>query len=340
MDGDQDLAFLADSGPVRIHINDGGLLSPAPGWSTATSDNGNTFDFADADGDGRPDLAVSNNNQTGGAGRFQAFLTQGGALPPLPTWESATGGYGSAILFLDVNRDGYQDIVTGRWWGYLEIYMNDGVGDFSGIPDWSSATTSVVEAVRAGDLDNGFAQSLETTFDGADATRLLDLGERHLQGIDEVEVDGVVWARDRWCADREAGEISLETAPLGTVTVRYRHSPHPDLVVSNWDGATQLYTNLGISGVGVPASAPLAVRAWPNPFNPRLTIAYDLERDTAVRLDVFDVRGRRVAQLVDAFETAGEQRVTWEPRDLPSGTYLYLLTAGGARTTGKLQLVR
>jgi hypothetical protein len=59
-----------------------------------------------------------------------------------------------------------------------------------------------------------------------------------------------------------------------------------------------------------------------------------------VRLDVFDVRGRRVARLVDAHQGVGEQRAVWEPRDLPSGTYLYRLQAGGAETTGKLQLVR
>ncbi len=86
-------------------------------------------------------------------------------------------------------------------------------------------------------------------------------------------------------------------------------------------------------------SAPPAPRATlyastPNPFNPRTTIAFDLPRAGNVRLDLFDVRGRRLKRLVDALLPAGTHRYTWDGKlasgtAAASGTYLYRLFVDG-----------
>lgn len=73
---------------------------------------------------------------------------------------------------------------------------------------------------------------------------------------------------------------------------------------------------------------------YPNPFNPRTTIAYDLARPGMVRLEVFDLAGRSVTTLVDGFQPAAEHRVEWDAvdalgRPVPSGVYLYRLTLSG-----------
>lgn len=72
----------------------------------------------------------------------------------------------------------------------------------------------------------------------------------------------------------------------------------------------------------------------PNPFNPRTTIAFDLQRAGHARLEIFDVRGRRVRRLVDAALPAGTHRVIWDGHrqngaPAPSGTYLYRLDLDG-----------
>jgi hypothetical protein len=96
-----------------------------------------------------------------------------------------------------------------------------------------------------------------------------------------------------------------------------------------------------------PAPMPngLALRVRPNPFNPRTTIAYTLPVGRQVRLDLYDLRGRRVARLAHGPRAAGEHAITWDGRDgtgreLPSGVYLARLVTGGAVTTRKLVLAR
>lgn len=89
-----------------------------------------------------------------------------------------------------------------------------------------------------------------------------------------------------------------------------------------WDGT-------GI--VAVPAAAVASpLRAAPNPFNPSTTVSFDLPRGEQVRLDVVDVRGRRVRTLVDRWLDAGEHQATWDGRDrhgraAAAGSYLLRL---------------
>jgi len=59
---------------------------------------------------------------------------------------------------------------------------------------------------------------------------------------------------------------------------------------------------------------------FPNPFNNRTTLRFELERDSRVKLTVFDTRGTEIATLVNANYSAGQHEKIWEP-DIPSGVY-------------------
>jgi hypothetical protein len=83
----------------------------------------------------------------------------------------------------------------------------------------------------------------------------------------------------------------------------------------------------------------------PNPFNPSTTIRYGLAEDGEVRLEIFDVRGRRVRTLVEATVSAGTHDVHWDGRDdagtpVPSGVYLYRIDAGEFRGARKMLIAR
>jgi len=84
----------------------------------------------------------------------------------------------------------------------------------------------------------------------------------------------------------------------------------------------------------------------PNPFNPSTTIVYELAAPAAVRLEIFDVSGRRIATLRDGeVETRGRHAAQWSGRDdrglaMPSGTYFYRLRAGDHHQTRKMALLR
>jgi hypothetical protein len=68
---------------------------------------------------------------------------------------------------------------------------------------------------------------------------------------------------------------------------------------------------------------------YPNPFNPTTSISYQLPVSGNIKLKVYDILGREVATLVDAFKQAGNYKVTFNGSQLSSGVYLYRLTAVG-----------
>ncbi len=79
---------------------------------------------------------------------------------------------------------------------------------------------------------------------------------------------------------------------------------------------------------------------YPNPFNPATTITFGLPQPAQVRLDVFNMLGARVAVLVEGALGEGRHRVSFQPRDLPSGVYFYRLQAGDFVETRAMMLVR
>ena len=85
--------------------------------------------------------------------------------------------------------------------------------------------------------------------------------------------------------------------------------------------------------------------AYPNPFNPQITVSFSLQRTETITLDVFDLAGRRVARLARGEFTAGRHALVWRGRDeagreLSSGTYFARLASEARIRTVKLTLVR
>jgi len=95
----------------------------------------------------------------------------------------------------------------------------------------------------------------------------------------------------------------------------------------------------------LPALASSFERISPNPFNPRTSISYRVERAGSVRLTVHDLRGRMVRSLVSASLPAGAHTVGWDGTDasgrsVPSGQYLLRLEAAGAVDGAKIMLAK
>jgi hypothetical protein len=79
---------------------------------------------------------------------------------------------------------------------------------------------------------------------------------------------------------------------------------------------------------------------YPNPFNPSTTIRYQLPVASEVKLEVYDVLGKKIATLVNERQSAGSYQVVWNASGLSSGTYFYRLQAGTFVETKKMMLVR
>ncbi len=86
---------------------------------------------------------------------------------------------------------------------------------------------------------------------------------------------------------------------------------------------------------------------FPNPFNPKTNIRFTVGGDTAQRvaLDIFDVRGRRLARLLGETLEPGNYLRSWDGRDdrgaaMPSGIYFALLNVGEQSESKKLTLLK
>ena len=98
-------------------------------------------------------------------------------------------------------------------------------------------------------------------------------------------------------------------------------------------------TTSGVEDEYAPVAFTLS-QNYPNPFNPVTKITYRLVTSGDVRLTVYNLRGEKVATLVDARRQPGEHTVQWDGGLQSSGLYFYTLNAAGMEATKKMLLIR
>ncbi|MEO8233453.1 MAG: cellulase family glycosylhydrolase [Ignavibacteriota bacterium] len=79
---------------------------------------------------------------------------------------------------------------------------------------------------------------------------------------------------------------------------------------------------------------------FPNPFNPSTTITFSTKEFGNVQIDVFDMLGREIINLVNSELPAGMHSVDFEGTGLSSGIYYYILKAGDFTTSRKMILLK
>jgi len=95
---------------------------------------------------------------------------------------------------------------------------------------------------------------------------------------------------------------------------------------------------------GLPSQYALS-QNYPNPFNPGTTIEFDLARRSDVCVEVINVLGERVRNLVETSLPAGVHTVEWDGKNdnghsVATGVYFYRITAGDFTETKKMLLLK
>jgi hypothetical protein len=81
--------------------------------------------------------------------------------------------------------------------------------------------------------------------------------------------------------------------------------------------------------------------AYPNPFNPVTTIAFQLPSASVVSLKVYNVLGQEVMTVIDRqMMDAGRNEMVFDGSDLVSGVYFYQLSAGEYSNVGKMVFMK
>jgi hypothetical protein len=96
---------------------------------------------------------------------------------------------------------------------------------------------------------------------------------------------------------------------------------------------------VAIADTDIPADFNLA-QNYPNPFNPSTAISYQLPVHSHVKLSVYNVNGREVANLIDQAQGAGHYTVNFNAGPLPSGVYIARLKTDLGILNTKMLLVK
>jgi hypothetical protein len=90
-----------------------------------------------------------------------------------------------------------------------------------------------------------------------------------------------------------------------------------------------------------PAPGPSrALTGEPNPFGPRVTLAFAVPAAARARLGIYDATGRLAATVLDESLPAGSRSVVWAPERMPAGVYWARLQLGTRTETRRLVLAR
>jgi hypothetical protein len=84
---------------------------------------------------------------------------------------------------------------------------------------------------------------------------------------------------------------------------------------------------------------------YPNPFNPRTAIAFELPRAAHASVKLYDTQSRLIKVLFEQFAAAGRYELVWEGTNqsgetVGSGVYFYIVRFNGASKMGKMLLSR
>ena len=136
-------------------------------------------------------------------------------------------------------------------------------------------------------------------------------------------------------------DYTFITEPKGSFNADYdtEVSPYPQVGESRFT----LHTSYGALDnkheVALPSSYALDP-IYPNPFNPRATVRFDVPEVSRVELEVYDITGSLVETLLDEKMVPGGHQYTWEPKSLSTGVYFLRLITASQTFTQKVTYVK
>ena len=79
---------------------------------------------------------------------------------------------------------------------------------------------------------------------------------------------------------------------------------------------------------------------FPNPFNPSTTVSFSLPSNTHIRLGLYDLTGRQVAELINGNLPAENHQLVWNAENQASGVYLIRLESGSETQMKRMTLLK
>ena len=153
----------------------------------------------------------------------------------------------------------------------------------------------------------------------------------NLHTIASLEGDTIVFSsRDNWIG-KDSMVVSVSDLSLSSQTVLYITITDSSLDAGNT--ATGVQNNPEKPGFFLSPN-------FPNPFNAVTTFHFGVPFTSRIRLNIYDVTGRQVADLIDEIRQPGIYSVCWEAANVSAGYYFYRLSMENMSKSGKCLLLK
>lgn len=368
--------LLAESGTATLQKITSGILATDPV-------DGQVWNWIDYDLDGDLDgfltnyAATVNNLYRNDNGTFvKMTAAQVGSIV-------SDAAFSLANIWVDFDNDGDEDCyITNDGNTQAFFYVNNGDGTFTRDSNTAPATISAPQCgASAGDYDRDGDMDL-FVFSPVNTSRALFRNDAESNGNHWVNINCVGTTANRaaigatvrakatingnavWQRRMVSAQNSFNCQNSLNIHFGFADALVIDSLEILWPGgARDVYTNVAVDdfyqaveGMGLNSLTPIAPATglpgefllkanYPNPFNPKTDIRYQVADSRLVNLGVYDVLGRRVRTLVEGEKTIGSYTVTWDGRndlgqEMPSGTYLLRMVAGEFTATRKMMLIK
>jgi hypothetical protein len=316
-----------NSNTISVLLGNGdGTFGPRTGFGTGFGPV--SLAIGDLNGDGKPDLAVTN-----GGGSFNTvsvLLGNGNGTFGLKT-DFGTGAGPRGVAIGDLNGDGKPDLaVANLSSNTVSVLLGNGNGTFA--PKSDFGTGSEPQSVVIGDLNVDGKPDLAVSASQSSAVSVL-LGSGN--GAFAPKTDFGIWP--------VAGAVAIGDL---------NGDGKPDMAVTSGSNTVSVLLNAG-PGTTAVAPAPTTVPGTaellaprPNPSRGASEIRWVVPSACRLDLAIFDLAGRRVRLLLaGARSEPGQHGVSWDGRDdtgarVREGVYLVRLRAAGEGDTRKLFFLR
>jgi hypothetical protein len=320
-DGYNDLCICNELGrnvQIRRNLGNGVFLPPSSYYSCY---NPETINAADLDNDNDIDIVVSSTDsisvlRNNGTGRLQAT----------EMYDAGIGSCFSACL-ADLNNDDYLDIATINYGAdNVVVLLNNGDGTFQDADIYSVLADGPV-SITSSDFDNDGLIDLAVSCENERLFFVMkNLGNRLFRTDYYLELAGISTAL---CSGDFDGDNDSDIA----ATIDY----HDTLCIlinttepSDISDDIPEFSNKAITFRG----------NYPNPFNSSTIIRYDLGQPSIVKIEIFDVLGRLIRPVCNAYQETGNHEVRWNGDSLRSGVYFCRIQTAKYSTSRKITLLR
>lgn len=168
-----------------------------------------------------------------------------------------------------------------------------------------------------------------------------------VKGSDNIAIAGATVSSGRLSAiTNSLGEFTL-MVPVGSRSLQVSAKGYDDISVENVVVSTGLFTNQDFV-LWKEGSTPQLTTLhgnYPNPFNPKTNISYTVKEPGRVRLDIYNIKGQLVRNLINEYHDTGNYKRVFDGKDnggrsLASGVYLIMMNAPGYQKASKMMLMK